>query len=169
MGLAQPPHWSVPPQRSGWGPVRPRQVSGMQAQWPTTQAKFSFPVPLGQPQLTDEQPLLMVPQALPRALVGQVAPVQQAFGFADVLQVRPPVQPQLMVLPHPSLKVPQASPFAWPGPLGTLAQVYGVPEGQPQVPVAPGVVVEQTCPVAQPQLRVSFPKPSSSAVPHLFL
>jgi len=47
-------------------------------------------------------------------------------------------------------------------------QLYGAPVGllHWHVPVAPGVVVEQTFPVPQPQLIVP-PTPLSRAVPHL--
>ena len=82
--------------------MRPRHVSGVHAQWPAEQVKFSLPVPLGQPHLTVVQLLVTLPQVLPRAAAGQVAGAQQTLGFADVLQAKPPAQGQVSVPPHPS-------------------------------------------------------------------
>ena len=126
--------------------MRPRHVSGVHAHFAAEHWKFSLPTPVGQPQLTVVHPLVTLPQALPRAGVGHVAAAQQTFGLGVVLHARPPEQTQLRVPPQPLSYVPQASPFGCPGPPGTLLQVYGCPVGllHPQVPVAPGVLVEQT-------------------------
>jgi hypothetical protein len=75
----------------------------MHAHLPRRQAKFSLPVPLGQPQFTVVHPLETAPQALPSARVGQVAPAQHTFGFGVVLHDRPPAQAHVSVPPHPSL------------------------------------------------------------------
>jgi hypothetical protein len=90
-------HWQVPP-----------------VHW-----KLALAAPFGQPQLTVVQLFVTLPQALPRAGVGQLAGAQQTFGFAVVLQAMPPAQGQLSVPPQPLSYVPHASlPF-----VGTLAQV----------------------------------------------
>ena len=132
--------------------------------------KFSLPVPAGHEQLTVVQPLVTAPHAVPTAgTAGQEAGVQQTFGFGVVLHTVPATgQLHVNVAPHPSLKDPHASPPGWPGPIGTFPQLYGAPVGllQPQVPTAPATAVEQTLPVAHPQL-MNPPTPFGSEVPQL--
>jgi hypothetical protein len=141
-------------------------VSGVQAHWPAVQTK-RLAGGVGQPQeLLPPQPLLIWPQALPSAGVGQAVAVQQVFGLLAVSQTWPPMHPQLIVLPQPLSNVPQASPPV-AGPFGTLAQVYGTFVGllHWHTPVVLLAVAEQTWPLLQPQSIVP-PTPSSRFVPH---
>ena len=97
---------------------------------------------------------------------GHEAGVQQTLGLELVRQVSPDGQSQGMLPPQPSLNDPHSCPPVL-GPEGTFSQVYGTPVGllQRHVPVCPGVVVEHTRPVPQPQLMTP-PMPSGSWVPH---
>ena len=159
--LLSVPHWAPTGGLAG-------QAVGAQHTFGVTLVSQVSPVP--QPHvIVPPQLLLMVPQSLPTAgLAGQVAGWQQVAGVFAVSQTWVPVQPHVMLPPHPLPKVPHAGPPV-PGPFGTLAQVYAMPLGvaQLQVPVCPGVLVEQTSPLAQPQLMVP-PTPLLNPVPHSF-
>jgi len=124
-----------------------------------------------QPQLFwPPQPFEILPQSEPvPGFAGQEVGAQQVAGLTEVLHTSPGVlQPQLMLAPQPLLKLPHGGPPVI-GPLGTFAHVYATPVGllHWQVPVCPGVEVEQTIPLPHRQLMAP-PAPLLNPVPHSF-